>query len=319
MSNDKGIFEPKEGFASEPLSRSPFAVDDSFDSPFASTPDGKSPFALKDGDSSGPLGPEGTKIPEKRSDPFGSGDGKSPFGYEPPVAGFGGSPFEGSPSLSASKDSPFAMAEVPKDVPKKELAEATSPFASPKSGGPSAAIAAAVAAAAGSPPPPAASTPPPLAATPVPAPMAEPVPEPVPEPARVAAATPAPAPAVRPTPEPVAAGESDSSSIRQLELRAIFGVDRELSENEILQRSRALPGIRHLGRIADADIGMIDGIKRVLANLDFGGGKVQLQCNNAPIEFIREGSVLLAVQTDGSFAPGVRETLIIAARELGRM
>ena len=64
---------------------------------------------------------------------------------------------------------------------------------------------------------------------------------------------------------------------------------------------------------------MIDDIKRVLGNLDFGGGLVQLQCNNAPIEFIREGSVLLAVQTDGSFAPGVRETLMIVARELGRM
>lgn len=309
MSNDKGIFEPKEGFASEPPSRSPFAVDDSVDSPFASTPDGKSPFAMNDGDSSGRLGPEGTKIPEKRSDPFGSGDSKSPFGYEPPVAGFGGSPFEGSPSPSASKDSPFAMADVPKDEPKKEVAEATSPFGAPKSGAPSDAIAAAVAAAAGSPPPLDVSTPPPL--TPTPEPASAPVPAP--------AQTPTPAPAPSATPAPAASSESDSSSIRQLELRAIFGVDRELSENEILQRSRALPGIRHLGRIADADIGMIDGIKRVLANLDFGGGKVQLQCNNAPIEFIREGSVLLAVQTDGSFAPGVRETLIIAARELGRM
>jgi hypothetical protein len=37
------------------------------------------------------------------------------------------------------------------------------------------------------------------------------------------------------------------------------------------------------------------------------------------LEFIREGSVMLAVQTDGGFAPGVRETLMIIARELGRM
>ena len=310
MSNDKGIFEPKEGFASEPHSRSPFAVDDSVDSPFASAPDGKSPFAMNDDDSSGRLGSGGSKIPEKRSDPFASADSKSPFGYEPPVAGFGGSPFEGSPSLSASKDSPFAV-DAPKSEPETEIPEAASPFAAPKAGVPSDLIAAAVAAAAGSPAPTVSSTPPPLAATP------EPARTPAPQP--VAAASPEPVPAIRSTPAPAASSESDSSSIRQLELRAIFGVDRELSENEILQRSRALPGIRHLGRIADADIGMIDGIKRVLANLDFGGGKVQLQCNNAPIEFIREGSVLLAVQTDGSFAPGVRETLIIAARELGRM
>jgi hypothetical protein len=37
------------------------------------------------------------------------------------------------------------------------------------------------------------------------------------------------------------------------------------------------------------------------------------------LEFIREGSVLLAVQTDGGFAPGVRETLMIVARELDRL
>ena len=40
---------------------------------------------------------------------------------------------------------------------------------------------------------------------------------------------------------------------------------------------------------------------------------------HTPIDFIREGSVVLAVQNDGSFAPGVRETLMIVARELGRL
>jgi hypothetical protein len=233
---------------------------------------------------------------EKKSEPFASGESKSPFGYEPPVAGFGGSPFEGSPAPSASKESPFAVAESQKEEP------AASPFSAQKSG-PSDAVAAAVAAAAGSPVAAAPSSPPPLSATP------EPEPTPAPK---------APEPSA-PAPAPVSSGESDSSSIRQLELRAIFGVDRELSESEILQRSRALPGIRHLGRIAGTDIGVIDSVKRVLGNLDFGGGQIQLQCNNAPIEFIREGSVLLAVQTDGSFAPGVRETLMIVARELGRM
>ncbi|MGB6219996.1 hypothetical protein [Haloferula sp.] len=293
MSKDKGIFEPKEGFASEPPARSPFAIDDAAESPFASSPESsKSPFSMDD-DEATRLTPGGAgNSPDKRNEPFSTGDSKSPFGYEPPVAGFGGSPFEGSPSPAASKDSPFAVADTAKSEP-----AAASPFSEAKTSGPSDAVAAAVAAAAGGPPSTPASTPPPLAATP----------------------EPAPAPAATPAATATSSEESDSTSIRQLELRAIFGVDRELSESEILQRSRGLPGIRHLGRVASADIGMIDGIKRVLANLDFGGGKVQLQCNNAPIEFIREGSVLLAVQTDGSFAPGVRETLIIAARELGKM
>jgi hypothetical protein len=46
---------------------------------------------------------------------------------------------------------------------------------------------------------------------------------------------------------------------------------------------------------------------------------VKLYCGSVPIEFIRENSVILAVQNDGSFAPGVRETLMIVARELGRL
>lgn len=113
--------------------------------------------------------------------------------------------------------------------------------------------------------------------------------------------------------------ESDSRSIRQLELRAIFGVDRELSADEILQRARALPGIRHVARVPAADSGTIDALKRVIAGLGFGAGQVKLYCGSVPIEFIRESNVLLAVQNDGTFAPGVRETLMIVARELGRL
>ena len=113
--------------------------------------------------------------------------------------------------------------------------------------------------------------------------------------------------------------ESDSFSIRQLELRAIFGVDREMSHDEILQRSRALPGIRHIARVGSQDIGAIEALKNVLANLGFGGGGLKLYAGSVPVDFIREGNVLLAVQTDGGFAPGVRETLMIVARELGRM
>lgn len=113
--------------------------------------------------------------------------------------------------------------------------------------------------------------------------------------------------------------ESDSHSIRQLELRAIFGVDRELSAEEILQRARALPGIRHVARVPAADSGTIDALKRVIASLGFGAGQVKLYSGSVPIEFIRESNVLLAVQNDGTFAPGVRETLMIVARELGRL
>jgi hypothetical protein len=152
---------------------------------------------------------------------------------------------------------------------------------------------------------------------PAPAPAAAPAPTPVAAPAQA----PAPAPAAPPA-APAAESdsfESDSRSIRQLELRAIFGVDRELGAEEMLQRARGLSGIRHVARVPAGENATIDGLKRVIGSLGFPAGQVKLVCGNVPIEFIREGNVMLAVQTDGSFAPGVRETLMIVARELGRL
>lgn len=113
--------------------------------------------------------------------------------------------------------------------------------------------------------------------------------------------------------------QSDSFNIRQLELRAIFGVDRELSAEEILQRARSLPGMRNVARLGTSEIAAIDAVKNLLPGLGFGSGTLKLYSGSVPLEFIREGPVLLAVQTDGGFAPGVRETLMIVARELGRM
>ncbi len=118
--------------------------------------------------------------------------------------------------------------------------------------------------------------------------------------------------------DPFGDPNSDSYSIRQLELRAIFGVDREMTPDEILQRSRALPGIRAIARVSPQDMSTIEGIKNLVPNLGFGGGALKLYLGSVPLEFIREGKELLAVQTEGGFAPGVRETLILVARELGR-
>lgn len=112
--------------------------------------------------------------------------------------------------------------------------------------------------------------------------------------------------------------QTDSFSIRQLELRAIFGVDREMTESEIYERCRALPGIQNIARVNAQDMGTIDALKGLMSNLGFGSGGLRLYAGPAPVEFIREGSVLLAVQADGGFAPGVRETLMLVAREFGR-
>lgn len=239
----------------------------------------KSPFAVDEGDDS----PFASPSSESKS-PFSEVAEEAPKRLEPDASqpfasGSEKSPFGYEPPAASESTSPFSEAAKPAE------SASTSPFATasePESS--------------------------PFGVAPTPAPE----PEPAPQPASAA-------PETTPQPVPVDASESDSSSIKQLELRAIFGVDRELSASEILQRAAALPGIRNLARVSAAETGAVDAIKRLIGGLGFGDGQVKLYCGSAPIEFVREGSVLLAVQTDGGFAPGVRETLMIVARELGKM
>lgn len=262
---------------------------------FAPAPPAKSPFAVAD---EGPVSSPFAVVAEPES-PFASLREDNP----PRLAADPNRPVK----LPERRPTAGEMPAVESRSPFASDAPGTSPFEAPAPAG-SPFSAAAVAAPAAP-----ASSPFAFVQEPPPIPPAVPVHQ---------AAAPAPAP-VAPAATPPAGGpesyESDSRSIRQLELRAIFGVDRELSAEEILQRARALPGIRHVARVPAADSGAIDALKRVIGGLGFGAGQVKLYCGSIPIEFIREGNVLLAVQNDGSFAPGVRETLMIVARELGRL
>lgn len=287
MNTSRGIFET---FPGQAPAASPFTVvpETTSASPFAQArPD--SPFAMAD-DTNGAKALEPgkpAKLPDKRragDTPFQIADAKEGFGYEATPPNFAASPFEVSPPAS-----PFAIATPPATPP--PAPQAAAPFSYEP--------------APAAPPAPA----PTFGGWPQPAAPATPVP--------VAQSAPAPVQAAAPAPQPTTP-ESDSFSIRQLELRAIFGVDREMNHDEIIQRSRALPGVRHIARVGNQDIAAIEAIKHVLANLGFGGGGLKLYAGSVPVDFIREGNVLLAVQTDGGFAPGVRETLMIVARELGR-
>ena len=298
MNSSRGIFEPQEGFAPVPPSKSPFsAADDGpASSPFAIVSEPESPFAsMKDDHSPRPAMDPGrpAKLPERRPTAGEAVilDARSPFASEPMAQ----SPFD-APAASVSP-----LGATPPPVPSS--APASSPFAFAQEPTPAAAPAPVVA------PVEAIATPAPVAAAPAPTPVAAP-----------AAAT---AAAIHQAPAAVAVEadsyESDSSTIRQLALRAIFGVDRELGAEEMLQRARGLSGIRHVARIPAAEVATVDAFKRVIGSLGFPGGQVKLVAGTTPIEFIREGGVVLAVQNDGSFAPGVRETLMIVARELGTL
>lgn len=295
MNSSRGIFEPQEGFAPAPPSKSPFSVADDgpASSPFAIVSEPESPFAsMKDDHPARAAVDPGrpAKLPERRpaageAPPL---DARSPFASEPLAQ----SPFE-APAASVS---PFGA--TPPPVPAS--APPSSPFAFAQEPAPAATPAPAPAPVAASAPVEVVAASAPVAASPAPV-------------AAAAQAAPVAAPAETDS------YESDSRSIRQLELRAIFGVDRELGAEEMLQRARSLSGIRHVARIPAAEVATVDAFKRVIGSLGFPGGQVKLVAGTTPIEFIREGGVVLAIQNDGSFAPGVRETLMIVARELGRL
>lgn len=310
MSTNRGIFE---SFPNQPTNPqdSPFAVaqEPSADqqaapaSPFAALARQDSPFTVADDGADAKSADFGksVKIPERRKvdSPFQVAEPSEGFGFEAPAAS--ASPFS-TPAQSAPA-SPFTAAE-PERAKINPTQAAIAAFGNwQESAAP---------------------------ATPAaPSTFAEPAAPALTPPAQVPAAfSPAPqAPALQATPVQTPASQpqstdeslSDSFNIRQLELRAIFGVDREMTADEILQRSRALPGMKNVARLAPADIATIDALKNMLPSLGFGGGALKLYSGSVPMEFIREGPVMLAVQTDGGFAPGVRETLMIVARELGRM
>ena len=299
MSTNRGIFE---SFPNQPSAgqNSPFAVvHEPVASPFTAAARQDSPFTLVD--ESSDLRPaesaQPVRLPERRrtETPFQVAEPTEGFGFEAPARAFAASPFE----IAAPAPVPFSLPPQP----------AASPFSAEPQRGPSPSTQAAIAAFSNWQE--SQATPTPAAAFEPPAPTAFAPAAHVPSAFSVAhqAAVQAPADS----------SQSDSFSIRQLELRAIFGVDREMNPDEIMQRSRALPGMRNIARVAAQDMATIESLKSLLPNLGFGTGGLKLYAGAVPLEFIREGPVLLAVQTDGGFAPGVRETLMIVARELARL
>ncbi len=112
---------------------------------------------------------------------------------------------------------------------------------------------------------------------------------------------------------------SDDTELRQLELRAVFGVEDELTRQEILHRSQSLPGIVTLSELSDSEIRAIEQLNHICQRFDSTNAPLKISTGTTTIEFIRGGEAILAVQTAGAFRPGVRETLILVAKELGRL
>jgi len=125
---------------------------------------------------------------------------------------------------------------------------------------------------------------------------------------------------VQPSPSSQSAQPVVHGDMPQLVLRAIFGVTQELNKNEILQRARTLPGVRNLHLVGSDEAKAMSDLRASLERMGFGDqNSMSLHTDAGTIDIIEEPGATLAVLHEGGYGAGVRETLIIVARELARL
>ena len=112
---------------------------------------------------------------------------------------------------------------------------------------------------------------------------------------------------------------SDGRVCYQTQLRAIFGVEGEMDAVEILRHAGGLPGVSQVERVHPRDVHAVESAQRQLAALSLGLGDLTLSVGGAPVEFIREGEVLLAVKTNGHDVTKPYDTLRMIAKEVDRL
>jgi len=112
---------------------------------------------------------------------------------------------------------------------------------------------------------------------------------------------------------------SDGGVTYQMQLRAIFGVEGEMDMVEILRHAGGLPGVSQVERVHPRDVQAVEAAQRQLAALSLGLGDLTLSVGGAPVEFIREGEVLLAVKTNGPDVTKPYDTLRMVAKEVDRL
>ena len=250
------------------------------ESPANGTPDPKNPFQFASGGAKTETPPSPFEI--SASNPFAPKETKE----EPPKEGFDMKGFSGEPKpmnqLEAAPVDKKPETTVP-SVPK------LTPTADSKP---------AVPAPPATPPPVAPATPAPPAASAAPAP----------------ATTPAPA-----APAAAAVGLPDEGT-KQLVLRAIFGVDHELTHQQIIQRARTLPGVKNISTVNAEAANALSTVRELVGSLGFGSASdIVLSSPEGAFDFISAGGTTLAILREGEYAPGVRETLILIAQEIDKL
>lgn len=118
-------------------------------------------------------------------------------------------------------------------------------------------------------------------------------------------------------PSSVTGGDNE---MPQLVLRAIFGVGHEMARDEILERASSLPGVRLIQTATLEDVGAIAQLRSGVVRMGFGDpNKVSIHTDAGVLDIIEERGTALAVLRDGEYGAGIREALIIVARELARL
>lgn len=121
-----------------------------------------------------------------------------------------------------------------------------------------------------------------------------------------------------PTPLPVVGGNA-SAGIEQLELRAIFGVSQTLTADEIIQRACDLAGIHNVSLVGENESRALSNFQLALQEMGLGSvHDMKLSSASGAVDFLTEGETTIAILHEGAYFPGVQETLIIVARELGK-
>lgn len=118
--------------------------------------------------------------------------------------------------------------------------------------------------------------------------------------------------------EKVQADEQSPSS--QLALRAIFGVEDEMTKEQIIEHACNLPGIKDISAVPSDQVAGFNTLRDTIAKLGFvERSALKLGTGSGIIDFVTlDGSTML-VHREGDYKPGVRETLMIVAGELGKL
>lgn len=93
-----------------------------------------------------------------------------------------------------------------------------------------------------------------------------------------------------------------------------------MGRDELLTRAKGLPGIREVTVVGSGETAAVQTIGDVMARFGFGGsGSWQMTCSGGVVDFITSENTTLAVLREGRYPAGVWETLMIVARELGKL